>query len=32
MKKLLFVLVAAIAFVACEKEPFAQANDYVERE
>lgn len=32
MKKLLFVMVAAIAFVACEKEPFAQANDYVERE
>ena len=31
MKKLLFVIIAAIAFVACEKEPFAQANDYVER-
>ena len=32
MKKLLFVIVAAIAFVACEKEPFVQANDFTERE
>ena len=32
MRKILFVMFAAIAFVACEKEPFVQANDFTERE
>ena len=32
MRKILFVMFAALAFVACEKEPFVQANDFMERE